>query len=538
MSATKSAPAWLLWPLPANAVDDAGLLATVEKSCAKLFDANGFTNLNRALSGAHALASYEPAANRANALIWEHFEALLSAPDHRVRFGFILYAREHLPHRALARVLRRLAKDPDMTVRNAAAGAIKRSKIREVALPAQKGGDWNTSGWMLPAKQGKTAKITRHKTGKRVLERTGVPQLANLEQLRLLLNIRSEKQLGFFLLASDHKNGPYTTHTIPKRGGGERQICAPKKQLKWVQKQILKHILSKVPPHPAAHGFVNGRSTVSNASPHVGAELVVKFDLKDFFPTIHYFRVMGLFASLGYNVGNCMFGSDDSSNQLAPVLARLCCYTPDPKRWGTATLPQGAPTSPAVSNLVCRRLDARLVGLAEANKGTYTRYADDLTFSFQTAADMNLGRFRWWVDQVCQQEGFVVNQEKFRVIRDSQRQVVTGIVVNDAVRVPRTLRRELRAIIHNCETNGIEAEAQKWAEKKKSEAATRPKDSSKSKGTAARFPGYLRGIAAYLNMVQPEHGAQLLRRVNELLGGPVDGGEGTGDAPEGKAGDE
>ena len=99
-----------------------------------------------------------------------------------------------------------------------------------------------------------------------------------------------------------------------------------------------------------------------------------------------------------------------------------------------------------MGQLVHQRLDARLQGLAEANKGVYTRYADDLTFSFKSAEGVKLGRFRWWVDQVCQQEGFTVNQEKFRVIRDSQRQVVTGIVVNEAVRVPRELRRELRAI--------------------------------------------------------------------------------------------
>jgi retron-type reverse transcriptase len=292
------------------------------------------------------------------------------------------------------------------------------------------------------------------------------------------------------------------------------------KQLKWVQKQILKHILGKVPPHPAAHGFVTGRSTVSNATPHVGAELIVKFDLKDFFPTIHYFRVMGLFASLGYPVGNCLFTSDDESNQLAPVLARLCCYTNDPKKWGTATLPQGAPTSPAVSNLVCRRLDARLAGLAEANKGTYTRYADDLTFSFPEAEGLNLGRFRWWVDQVCQQEGFTVNQQKFRVIRASQRQVVTGVVVNEAVRVPRELRRELRAIVHNCEKQGVE-----------SQAARHPR----FKGNVGAFGQYLRGVAAYLNMVQPEHGGALLRRVNELLGGPIESDGGA--APDEKAGD-
>jgi retron-type reverse transcriptase len=199
------------------------------------------------------------------------------------------------------------------------------------------------------------------------------------------------------------------------------------------------------------------------------------------------------------------------------VLARLCCYTPDPKKWGSAVLPQGAPTSPAISNLMCRRLDARLQGLAEANKGVYTRYADDLTFSFEKAEGLNLGRFRWWVDQVCHQEGFTINQDKFRVIRDSQRQVVTGIVVNDTLRLPRELRRELRAILHNCEKTSVAAQAKKHP---------------RFKGNAGAFTAYLRGIAAYLNMVQPEHGAELLRRVNELVGGKPD------ESPEGEAGAE
>ncbi len=513
MSATQSTPTWLLLPLPANADADAKLLASVEQHCANLPGA--FPQLQRALDGARALATYEPAVNRANSHIWGQFDWLLSSPDANARLHFARYARDHMPRRAFARVLRRLAKDPDMSVRSQIKRLIQRSKIEEVALPAKKDGEWDASGWMLSEKQ---SNIMRHKPGKRVQERSGVPTLANVAQLRQLLNIKSPNQLGFFLLASDANNGPYETFTIKKRDDTDRLICAPKKQLKWVQKQILKHILSKVPPHPAAHGFVNGRSTVSNAAPHVGAEVVVKFDLKDFFPTVHYFRVMGLFASMGYAVGNCMFSTDDESNQLAPVLARLCCYTPDPAQWGSAVLPQGAPTSPAISNLVCRRLDARLAGLAEANKGAYTRYADDLTFSFPKAEGLNLGRFRWWVDQVCQQEGFTVKQEKFRVIRDSQRQVVTGIVVNDAVRAPRELRRELRAIIHNCETHGIESQAKRHP---------------KFKGNVGAFAQYLRGIAAYLNMVQPEHGAPLLRRVNELLGGPVIDGE---DATEGKAG--
>jgi len=490
-----NAPAWLLLPLPANADPDPQLLAKVEQACSKLPDK--FGELQKALTAVRQFASYEPAVNRANELVWGQLEALLTHPADTGRTALVRYAAEHMPQRALARILRRLAKDPDMGVRNTVKNAIRKAKIREVALPQKKDGDWDPTGWMLPTGQ---TKVTRHKTGKRVQEKVGVPVITSLEQLRTLLGVKSPNQLGYFLLASDFKDGPYTTYTIPKRDGSERKICAPKKQLKWVQRQILRHILSKVPPHPAAHGFINGRSTVSNAQNHVGAELIVKFDLKDFFPTMHYFRVMGLFASLGYPTGNCMFGTDDESNQIAPVLARLCCYTPKPDQWGAATLPQGAPTSPAISNLVCRRLDARLDGLAKRNKGVYTRYADDLTFSFQSAEGLNLGRFRWWVDQVCQQEGFTINQDKFRVIRDSQRQVVTGIVVNEALRIPRELRRRYRAILHNCQRNGVDAEA---------------------RGNP-RFKEYLRGFAAYLNMVQPQDGPALLRRVNELLGGAPD----------------
>lgn len=513
MSSTHAAPEWLYLPLPANADTNAELIAKVEQHCTKLPEE--FAQLQRALDGVRALATYEPAVNRANELVWERFEALAAHENPKTRVALVRYALEHLPPRGTARVLRRFAKDPDMQVRSQVGRALRKTKIREVALPRGKDGDWDTSGWLL---DDKTKKVTRHKPGTRTLEKNKLPVLLNLLQVRQLLNIKSTNQLGFFLLASDHKNGPYTTYTIPKRDGTDRPICAPKKQLKWVQRQILKHILSKVPLHPSAHGFVTGRSTVSNATPHVGHELVVKFDLKEFFPTVHYFRVIGLFASLGYPVGNCMFGTSDTSEQVAPVLARLCCYTPDPKKWGTAVLPQGAPTSPAISNLMCRRLDARLGGLAEANKGVYTRYADDLTFSFPKAEGLNLGRFRWWVDQVCHQEGFTINQEKFRVIRDSQRQVVTGIVVNDAVRVPRELRRELRAILHNIEKTSVEEQAKRHP---------------RFEGNAGAFAQYLRGIAAYLNMVQAEHGAALLQRVNELTGktGAAEGEADAGGAP-------
>jgi RNA-directed DNA polymerase len=272
-------------------------------------------------------------------------------------------------------------------------------------------------------------------------------------------------------------------------------ICAPSTQLRWVQRQILRKILDKVSVHSAAHGFVTGRSTVTNATIHQEAEIILKFDLQDFFPTIHANRVIGLFARLGYFLGNGRFNTSDYSENVAATLARLWTYSNAPKRFGFGHAPQGAPTSPAISNIICRGLDARLEGLAHSCNGNYTRYADDLTFSF-ASAELNVGRFRWWVDQICHQEGFIVNQPKFRAIRRSQRQSITGIVVNDGLRVPRPQRRRFRAMLHNCRKHGIESQA----------------------GGNPAFASYLRGFASYLYMVHPEEGKQAMAELDEIFG--------------------
>jgi retron-type reverse transcriptase len=490
-------PDWVLWPLPANAAADEALNARIDQLGREL--PGSLLSLLDALQAVRPFHVYEAAANVALAHIWPLLEQLYGAPDVEVRLRLLLFACEHMPPDAQARVLRRLVKDRSVRVREQARRKLERAGVQEVALPAEPDGAWDATGWLRGTQSGP---LTRHSQGRRVQARHGLPELTNLAEMRQLLDIRSERQLGFFLLASDHNDGPYIRFTIPKRDGSERAICAPKPQLRWVQRQVLDKILAHVPAHDAAHGFIPGRSTVTNATPHQGAAVVVKFDLTDFFPTIHYYRVLGLFASLGYAVGDARFSAKDHSTHVAPTLARLCCYTPQPWVWGNAVVPQGAPTSPALSNLVCRRLDARLRGLAERNGGVYTRYADDLTFSFKQA-DVQLGRFRWWVDQVCHQEGFFVNQKKFRVIRASQRQVVTGIVVNDALRIPRDERRRFRAVLHNCRTHGVESQARGHA----------------------RFGDYLRGFASYVYMVHPEEGETLLREVEDLLG-PDPGGQG------------
>jgi hypothetical protein len=495
MNAVERAPAWLLRPLPANAVADAALHAEIDRLAAGL--PGSLAPLQTALDKVRPYREYDAAANRAAAHVWAARDRLYAAESEAVRVQFLRFAREHFVEAALARVCRRLVKDPAPGVRRQARKLVQRAAFRETALPLGPDGDWDASGWLRGA-EGKP--LSRHPQGRRVLERQGLPEVADGAALRRLLGVKSTKQLGFFLLASDQGDGPYTRFTIPKRDGSDRVICAPKRQLRWVQRRLLDEVLAKVPAHDAAHGFVAGRSVVTNAAPHRGAALLLKFDLTDFFPTIHYFRVVGLFASLGYTVGDSRFSAADDARNVAPTLARLCCYTPDPKQW-RAVLPQGAPTSPAVSNLVCRRLDARLAGLAKRNKGVYTRYADDLTFSFRDPVGVDLGRFRWWVDQVCHQEGFFVNQKKFRVIRASQRQLVTGVVVNDELRVPREGRRRFRAILHNCRTHGVE-----------SQARGRP-----------GFAAYLRGFASYLHMVQPEEGVERLREVEALLGPEPDG---------------
>ncbi|HYT88960.1 MAG TPA: reverse transcriptase family protein [Gemmataceae bacterium] len=490
MDSLDHVPAWLLRPLPVNTVIDEKLNARIDKLGSKL--PGSLKELQQVLDAVKAFREYDSAVNRACAHIWAVIDQFYAAEDKSRRLALLVFARQHMTEEAQARICRRLVKDRVLTVRSKARAFVRQANLREVALPLKPGAAWDPTGWTRGTVSGP---LSRHAQGRRILEKYDLPALANLGKLRELLDIRSERQLGFFLLASDHDNGPYTTFTIPKRDGSDREICAPKGQLRWVQRQILEKILNKVPAHDAAHGFIAGRSTVTNAAKHLGAAILLKFDLSDFFPTIHYFRVVGLFASLGYFVGDARFHAKDDSKQVAPTLARLCCYTPDARLWGAATLPQGAPTSPSISNLVCRRLDARLEGLAQRNQGVYTRYADDLTFSFKHT-DTDLGRFRWWVDQICHQEGFFVNQRKFRVIRGSQRQVVTGIVVNDELRIPRDERRRFRAILNNCRKHGVESQARKHP----------------------RFTEYLRGFASYVNMVHPEEGAELRRQLDELLG--------------------
>jgi retron-type reverse transcriptase len=253
----------------------------------------------------------------------------------------------------------------------------------------------------------------------------------------------------------------YVTFTVPKKSGGLRELASPHKHMAAAQRWIFANVISRLKLEEPAHGFVKGRSTVTNARPHVGTKVLVNLDLKDFFPTITFPRVRGLFESMGY------------SGAVATIFALLCTEAPRRRveydgrplfvAIGPRALPQGACTSPAISNLVSRTLDRRLAATASKLAWRYTRYADDLSFSCDredaAAKPANPGWLMARVRHILEEEGFSLNPKKARVQRPNAAQVVTGIVVNRKLSVPRAERRRLRAALHRAKKSGAPLDA-------------------------------------------------------------------------------
>jgi hypothetical protein len=300
-------------------------------------------------------------------------------------------------------------------------------------------------------------------------------------------------ELGQLRWLSYHRRGAtlvhYHRYGIPKKTGGIRAISAPKPKLARCQRWILEHVLAALPVTAQAHGFVPQRSCVSNARQHIGRAVLLNLDLKDFFPSFGYARVRGLFRSLGY------------SGQVASLLALLCTEPPriaaaiadDPRQrvfhvaLGERVLPQGACTSPAITNLICRGLDARLQGLAQRHGFTYTRYADDLSFSGDDRGA--LGRLLAGIRHVLRAEGLVEHPDKTHIMGQGRRQEVTGLVVNRGLGLRREDKRRLRAILHNCAQHGLQ---------------------SQNRDGHPNFANYLRGWVAYALMVEPALRPQLM----------------------------
>jgi len=322
------------------------------------------------------------------------------------------------------------------------------------------------------------------------LARHGLPVWRSEAELAQALGL-TPKALRHYSIHSARERAPhYVTFAIPKRSGGERLIMAPKSRLKAIQRRLNALLVRRLPASEHAHGFRPDRSVRSNAQPHLGKAVVLHLDLKEFFHSIRFGRVRGLMLALGYGYPVAsVLAALMTEAPRQPVVAGGVRFFPPV---GPRACPQGAPTSPGVSNAIVVKLDRRLAGLARRIGFSYTRYADDLAFSGDDVGLVHA--LRCLAQRIIEDEGFAVNHAKTRVLRRGARQCVTGVVVNHVLGLPREQRRRLRAALHQ-----LRLRAQR-------------------EGGAVQIDDVLRGKLAYLNMLNPEQAARLQRAPLEPAG--------------------
>jgi RNA-directed DNA polymerase len=287
----------------------------------------------------------------------------------------------------------------------------------------------------------------------------------------------------------------YHYRVLAKGNGNIRLIEAPKTRLKELQKIILSELLNEVPSHTAVHGFQKRRSIKTFAAPHVGQRVVLRMDIRDFFPTIAAPRVQAFFRTAGYPeaVADLLGGISTNAaprrmwQRLGKGLNPLAMADAS-ALYGTPHLPQGAPTSPALANLCAWRVDCRLSGLAKAAGASYTRYADDLAFSGGAVFERGVERFAALAAAILLEEGFQVHHRKTRVSRQGVRQYLAGIVTNERLNVVRADFDTLKAILTNCVRHGAE---------------------SQNRERHPAFRQHLDGRVNFVEMVNPAKGARL-----------------------------
>jgi RNA-directed DNA polymerase len=320
-----------------------------------------------------------------------------------------------------------------------------------------------------------------------------VAELLEVSYSRLKYHIRWE--------AEDKR---YIDFSIPKKSGKPRIISAPCTPLKILQRKLSQVLYCVYEPKAAVQGFIPDRSILTNAKKHVHKRFILNIDLKDFFHSIHFGRVKGIFMKPPYTL----------PEKVAEILAKLCCYS--------GRLPQGAPTSPIVSNIICARMDSELRKLSTESKCTYyTRYADDLTFSttlskfpyelayIETSEDVSKLFVGEKLRFIIESNGFEINQDKVRLQHKSQHQEVTGLTVNQFPNVKRSFVREISSMLYAWDKFGLASVELRYREKCE-------KDFEKS-GYIPKFkeiPSYkevLRGKINFLGMVRGKDNTIYLR---------------------------
>ena len=267
----------------------------------------------------------------------------------------------------------------------------------------------------------------------------------------------------------------YKSWQIPKKGSGFRRIDAPRQKLKWVQKRINALILQRMQAHKTAKGGVRGSNLKKNAQPHVGQPMVANFDLQDFFSNVSSGQVYSWFCHVG------------CAPTVARLLTRLTTFN--------GCLPQGAPTSSALAVLVMHPLNARIEGFASQHGANHTLYVDDLTLS----GPSYLRQLERPIYRIIEQSGAAPNVAKTKFRSQNERQEVTGVVVNKKLSINREKRRQLRALLYQCQILGPAAMAAKY--KHPSVEALR---------------GYLGGSIGHVRNVNTQQGDDFLAQFKKI----------------------
>ena len=286
----------------------------------------------------------------------------------------------------------------------------------------------------------------------------------------------------------------YICFKMAKKTGGFREISAPKPKLKRLQYWILENILNKIEISDKAHGFVPKKSIVSNAFPHLGQSVVINCDLENFFPTLTYGRVRGMFERLGYSleIATLLAILTTQEEQKEVVLdgQKLYLFT------GNRYLPQGSPASPMITNIICRKLDKRMNGMAKKLNFNYSRYADDMTFS--SLEYNNINKMLFWIKGITKEEGFILHPKKTKIMKKGSRQEVTGIVVNEKLSINKKELKKFRALLYQIEQSGIEGKT--WR-----------------KSTSENLIATIWGYANFIAMVDSVKGEIYLAQVKAIM---------------------
>lgn len=317
--------------------------------------------------------------------------------------------------------------------------------------------------------------------------------LQTREDVSELLGIK-DSSLRYFLYGVRPDN-MYTTFTIPKKSGGVRKISSPDKRLKQIQRKLLYILKLVYNPKPAVYGFVDNKNISENAENHIGRKWILNIDLENFFSQFHFGRVRGMFMAKPYSVGD----------EAALVLAQLVCYK--------GVLPQGAPTSPIITNMICAPFDNRMVSFAQKNRLIYTRYADDITISSykKHISDKVIKEYKENLVlskdllKIFEKHNLQINYEKVKLELMSNRQEVTGLIVNEKINVRREYIKNLRAILHNTLFSSVYEAASVYIEKglcKNSAVQVNYKKESYKEFVEKWFKSVLIGKLSYIQQIR------------------------------------